>query len=98
MAEGLECCRLGISGEISPAGKNKGLSLLVLAKEYGIDRKQICAFGDGGNDIEMLKHAGLGIAMGNGYSECKYAADYVTDHISDEGIYNALIHFGFIEE
>ena len=98
MAEGLECCRLGISGEISPAGKNKGLSLLALAKEYGIDRKQICAFGDGGNDIEMLKHAGLGIAMGNGYSECKYAADYVTDHISDEGIYNALIHFGFIEE
>ena len=54
------------------------------------------AFGDGENDMEMLKFVQTGIAMGNGDKEVKEIADYVTDDIDDGGIYSALKHFGII--
>ena len=98
LAKGCECDRLAIAGEISPPHKNKGEAMLEVAASFGISPEEICAFGDGGNDIEMLKLAGLGIAMGNGAKECRYAADYVTDKVSEDGVCNALIHFGFIEK
>ncbi len=69
-----------------------------VAKHFGIDKEKICAFGDSGNDIKMLEMAALGIALGNGTAECRLAADYVTEDIVDEGVYKALLHFGFIEE
>lgn len=84
-------------GEISPAGTGKGKGMLKEAERLGFTREEICAFGDSYNDIEMLKEAGLGIAVGNANDACKEAADYVTEHISDEGIAKALSHFGFIE-
>ena len=55
------------------------------------------AFGDGGNDIEMLRHVAIGIAMGNAGDDVKAAADYVTDDIDDNGVANALRHFGVIK-
>ena len=54
------------------------------------------AFGDGGNDISMLKHAATSIAMGNAEDKVKAVADYVTTSVDDEGIPNALKHFGII--
>ena len=54
------------------------------------------AFGDGGNDIEMLRHVGIGVAMGNAKDEVKACADYVTTSVDDDGIVNALRHFGVI--
>ena len=39
------------------------------------------------NDYEIVKEAGLGIAMGNAIEELKAAADYVTAEIGDDGIY-----------
>ena len=54
------------------------------------------AFGDGGNDIEMLRYAGTGVAMGNADDAVKAAADYVTTSVDDDGIMNALKHFGLI--
>ena len=55
------------------------------------------AFGDGGNDISMLQHAGLGVAMGNAKEEVKQKADYVTTSVDEDGIANALKHFGIID-
>ena len=52
------------------------------------------AFGDGGNDIPIIKRAGTGIAMGNALDNVKDVADYVTDHIDNDGIAKALEHFG----
>ena len=72
--------------------------MLKIAEKYGISRKNICAYGDSYNDIDMLQKAGLGIAMGNGQRECKNAADYIAEDISEEGFYKSLLHFGFIEE
>ena len=93
-----ENARLNIAGEIAPSGRNKGSAMWDVAKHFGIDKEKICAFGDSGNDIRMLEMAALGIALGNGTVECRLVADYVTEDIVDEGVYKALLHFGFIEE
>lgn len=56
----------------------------------------VISFGDGNNDAEMLKLAAIGVAMGNASDEVKSVADYVTDHILEDGIKNALKHFKII--
>ncbi|MDA1676044.1 MULTISPECIES: Cof-type HAD-IIB family hydrolase [unclassified Bacillus cereus group] len=66
-----------------------------------LDHLNICkseaiAFGDGGNDIEMLQYVGLGIAMGNGGEELKTRADFVTKKASEGGISFALKEFRLI--
>ena len=48
------------------------------------------AFGDSGNDIEMLRTAGVGVAMGNAEKEAKKVADYVTLTNNENGIAYAL--------
>ena len=54
------------------------------------------AFGDGGNDIVMLQSAPIGVAMGNAWTETKEVADYITTDVDDNGIWNALVHYGLI--
>ena len=51
------------------------------------------AFGDGGNDIPMLKHVAVSVAMGNANDEVKKIANYVTDDVDSDGIIKALKHF-----
>ena len=48
------------------------------------------AFGDGGNDIPLIKFAGVGVAMGNASDEVKACADMVTDSVDDDGIAKIL--------
>ena len=60
---------------------------------FGMENKCTMAFGDGGNDISMLKHATIGVAMGNAAEHVKTAADYVTDSVDEDGIMNALKYF-----
>ena len=64
---------------------------------FGIAPEEIIAFGDGGNDIEMLRYAGIGVAMGNAADEVKQIADYVTTGVDNNGIAQALQHFNLIE-
>ena len=54
------------------------------------------AFGDGGNDISIIKSAGIGVAMGNAGPDVKRVSDYVTTTVDENGIYNALKHFSLI--
>ncbi|PEX86400.1 Cof-type HAD-IIB family hydrolase [Bacillus cereus] len=61
-----------------------------------ICKSEAIAFGDGGNDIEMLQYVGLGIAMGNGREELKESADFVTKKSSEGGISFALKELGII--
>lgn len=44
----------------------------------------------------MIREAGIGVAMGNAIDELKEMADYVTTSVDDDGILNALKHFGLI--
>lgn len=76
-----------------------------VSKSYGIDRmlehegislEQTVAFGDGGNDIDMLRHVGLGIAMGNASDEVKAAAGFVTRSVDEDGIEYALQTLGIL--
>lgn len=69
-------------------GKAKGICRLL--DRYGLDISQVIVFGDSENDVDMLTQAGLGIAVGNGTSEAKNAANYVTAPIEEDGIYKAL--------
>ena len=67
-----------------------------MLKALGLTREQAIAFGDGGNDVEMLRYAGIGVAMGNACPEAKAAADYITDDVTADGLANGLRHFGLI--
>jgi Cof subfamily protein (haloacid dehalogenase superfamily) len=60
---------------------------------FGISNEHTMAFGDGGNDISMLQHATIGVAMGNAKPHVKAAADYVTSSVDEEGVVNALRYF-----
>jgi len=92
-----EICYLGLACEVSPKGYTKGSATLMVMEGYGLKREETCAFGDGGNDIEMIKAAGLGVAMGNGRQELKNEADYIAHDISDDGLYRTMKHFGFVK-
>ena len=66
-------------------------------RSYGFcGRPRSTAFGDGGNDVAMLRAAGVGVAMGNACDEALNAADYVTASVDDDGIAKALAHLGVI--
>lgn len=74
--------------------KSKGIDFVLGYLNLPIE--ETMAFGDGGNDIQMLQHAGTGIAMGNASPHVKAVADYVTDSVENDGIWKALVHFGLI--
>lgn len=78
------------------SGKDKGI--IEYCKLRNIDIKDTMSFGDGDNDREMLKTTGIGVAMGNAIDSVKVVADYITDRIDEDGIYNALVHFGVIDD
>ena len=71
-------------------GTSKATGIDDICRHYGIAVEDTIAFGDGGNDMTMLRHAGIGIAMGNAPEEVKNVADMVTDTVDENGISNAL--------
>ena len=82
--------------DITAKGNTKQNGIDQFIKRFGFKLEETMAFGDGGNDIGMLRHAGIGIAMGNAKDDVKAAADYVTDSVDEDGIFKALKHFGVI--
>lgn len=82
--------------DITAFGADKGKGLEAMAAHLGLDISQTMAFGDGGNDVAILQRAGIGVAMGNAGEEAKAAADFTTTTVDDNGIRNALLHFGVI--
>lgn len=86
--------RYGVDINALKGGKAQGIKSYIDANN--ISKEEIMAFGDADNDKEMLKYAHIGIAMGNADEETKQYADYVTTHIDEDGIYNALKHFKLI--
>lgn len=82
--------------DVVPKGGSKALGMEHMMKHYGIRKEETIAFGDGGNDMAMLRHAGIGVAMGNATDVVKAAADFVTTSVDEDGICHALRHFGLI--
>ena len=74
--------------------KQKGIDEII--RYFDIKLEETMSFGDGGNDISMLRHAAIGVAMGQAKEDVKAAADYVTAPIDEDGISKAMKHFGII--
>lgn len=69
---------------------SKGSTLMELARLLGIERESVMAIGDSGNDVEMLKSAGLSVAMENACGEVKAVCDYVTKSCEESGVAYAI--------
>lgn len=74
--------------------KAKGMKKIL--EHYGLKRTEIMAFGDAENDMEMLRYAGIGVAMGNASERVKACADYITKDVGNEGIFSALRHYDLL--
>ncbi len=84
--------------EIADKYATKGNAVRFLAKKWGLKLDEVLAIGDQNNDIDMIKVAGIGVAMGNGTQEIKNEADYVTDSVDNFGFIKAINKFVFEEE
>ncbi len=72
--------------EINAAHANKGDAIAALARHMGISMAQTMGFGDGLNDLEMLRACGVGVAMANACPEAKAAANVVTASCDCDGV------------
>lgn len=79
--------------ELCHASVSKGNALAFLAERHGIQKEEVMAIGDSLNDIDMIKYAGLGIAIGNARSEVKMEADYITSTNNEDGVALAIEEF-----
>lgn len=79
--------------ELVPKGIDKAKSLTRLLTKINLTPADLIAFGDGYNDLSMLKLAGMGVAMENAAPEVRAEADYVTLSNEEDGVAAALIHF-----
>lgn len=96
--EGLHFTRANTNSmDIINEGVSKATGVEKMLAILNIQAEHTLAFGDGLNDLEMLKFVGTGIAMGNGFEELKKAADYVTTAVGDDGIQKALLKLGLID-
>lgn len=76
--------------EVVPTGIDKAKSIEKLINIINIEHSKTMAFGDGFNDISMIKYVSCGVAMANGCNEIKSVADYVTSSNDDDGIADFL--------
>jgi Cof subfamily protein (haloacid dehalogenase superfamily) len=82
--------------ELAPKSVSKATALeVILNQEFGIRLKEIIAFGDNYNDIEMLQSAGLGIAVGNARKEVKAAAKEIVGNSTEDGVAIAIEKYFF---
>ena len=67
-------------------GVHKANGLRLLQERWGVSDDEVVAFGDSGNDIEMVKQAGYGFAMANANDAVKAVAGYHAPHNNEEGV------------
>ena len=79
--------------ELNSEDAHEGAALLALCQHLNIDPSETIAFGDGLNDISMLRAAGIGIAMENAPQSIKDCADYITDTNDNDGVAQAIARF-----
>ena len=80
----------GENMELTAPGVNKGSAVQALCARLGLAPEQVMAFGDAGNDLELLRWAGWSFAMGNASDEAKAAARYVTGSNTEAGVAMAV--------
>lgn len=84
------------AGEISDPRTTKATAMEAICRAFGATPEDCIAFGDSMNDAEILKAAGLGIAMGNAAPKVKNIADLVCESCEEDGIAKTLQRLGLI--
>ncbi|MBA1341929.1 MAG: Phosphoglycolate phosphatase [ANME-2 cluster archaeon] len=87
---GIELVDTGFAVHIKTVDVNKGTALVSVAEMMGLDTGDFVAIGDSANDIEMIRTAGLGVAVGNAHPALKDAADLVTAGQYGAGVVETL--------
>ena len=77
-------------------GHSKAEGMERFLKELHVPKEEIFAIGDSENDLPMFAMAGTTICLGDGVESVKRQVDYVTDPVLEDGVFNALRHFGLI--
>ena len=83
-------------GDLGPQGITKKRAIEVLLEHLGANREDTISFGDAKIDLSMFELCAYNVAMGNGGPEIKAAADYITDDVNEDGLFNAFKHLGLI--
>jgi hydroxymethylpyrimidine pyrophosphatase-like HAD family hydrolase len=86
-----------LSTDVLPSGGSKARGIREIIDRLGFTSEDVYAFGDGLNDIEMLRFAGNGIAMGNAPGAVKRAVKYVTEDVNNNGISHGLELVGLLK-
>lgn len=81
--------------EVTAENTDKWNAIKFLAKELGIENKEVLTIGDNINDKTMIENAGLGIAMGNSNPSIKEVADCVVNDNDSSGVAQAINKFVF---
>ncbi len=71
--------------EILPFGVSKKTGLVRLADVLHVSMHEVMVFGDQMNDLDIMEHAGIGVAVGNAVDEVKAIADYVVGSNNEDG-------------
>lgn len=86
-----------VSMDVLPAGGSKARGIEAAIRHLGIADDQVYAFGDGLNDIEMLRFVKNSVAMGNAHESVKKAAKHITKDVSEDGIAHGLELLGLLK-
>lgn len=82
--------------DVIPAAGGKATGVAKTLEYFHLDPAQALAFGDGGNDLEMLQLVGHGVAMGNAKEEVKSAVGEVCPGVAEDGVYRYCLERGLI--
>lgn len=86
-----------VSCDVLPRGGSKAEGIKKLIEAAGLKMEDTYAFGDGLNDIEMVREVGTGVAMGNAVPETKAVSDYVTGDVGENGLSQAIDELGLLK-
>lgn len=86
-----------VSVDIGLPGINKGYGVRKVLEKLNIDPKDAYAFGDGNNDVDMLKSVGNSYAMDNANFNAKSAAKYIAPSVAVDGFYAIMVKDGLID-
>lgn len=79
-----------VEAEILVAGTSKASGIDHVLDYFKGSIEDTIALGDSTNDLTMIEHAQIGVAMGNASEELKEKADYITKDVDDDGLYHAF--------
>ncbi len=85
-----------IGFDVYMTNTTKGTTIESFLSQQGLTWDNVMAFGDAGNDIDMIKRAAIGVSLGNAPDYVKEVADYVSDTVDNDGVVKALKYFEII--